>query len=86
MSVKIRKQGCNVNRLVRYCRQPHRGCIVAGANDTERYNIRLETLRQMYKNRHSDKPKEKTNPLLDRMYRPESIPTKEEMRDFFAEV
>lgn len=59
---------------------------MAGANDTERYNIRLETLRQMYKNRHSSEPKEKTNPLRDRLNRPENIPTKEEMRDFFAEV
>ena len=59
---------------------------MASDSETKIYSIRLQTLRQMYKNKHGDKPKEKTNPLRDRANRPENIPTKEEMRDFFAEV
>lgn len=50
------------------------------------YDIRLETLRRMYANKHGAKPKEKTNHLRDRANRPESIPTESEMRDFFAKV
>ena len=48
-----------------------------------KFTIRMQQFKDIYARRKADK-KEKTNPLRDRLNRPESIPTLQEIRDFFA--